>query len=225
MAALAHPLTSEQLAGVLGGSFGWSRRSGRPDTAAVAAELGVSRATVNRWLRKDRAGQSSFPAARLDELLRVGRPDPRALRQEQIDLVRARQALANMKRRPRRAVLPEWHERGWLFGHYVAVVAHPQLGLRGLVSPRAEDELLRRASAGGVVQQRVTVSSRFNARLVVDAALGEVDRWRFVPKSMPRGELRRTWMWLDGVDVDLVDVAARVGVKVTDVMRHAAAGE
>ena len=96
-----------------------------------------------------------------------------------------------------------WKKRGWLEPHVVLVVAHPSIGLVGVATTRPEDRLLRRAEAGGVVRSRVLTENHFSARLIVAEVLTQVDAWRFIPGAMPWGDLRRTWLWLDGIDADL----------------------
>lgn len=186
--------TYRQLRAAVGTAFGVDAR-GRPDTAAVAAALQVSRRTVQRWLHGKDRSVARLPAGRLEQLLSQVRPDPQSLRQEQTAARYARDAIAKLERKDQVGVLPVWGERRWLEQHLVAVLDLPALGLRQVTITRGSDRALRELANRGKVVAKAAVPTRFHATLLAHEVLQDLDAWRVVA---PAGVLpaARTQTWL-----------------------------
>lgn len=185
--------TYQRLRAVVGIVFGRDPR-GRPDTAAVAAALEVSRRTVQRWLHGKDRGTARLPAGRLEQLLAVIRPHPQSLRQEQTAARYAQDAIAKLERPDQAGVLAVWRERRWLEPHLVAVLDLPALGLRQVAITRGSDRAIRELSNRGAVVAQVSVPTRFHATLLAHELLLQLDAWRVAApaRALPAG---RTQTW------------------------------
>lgn len=185
--------TRQQLELALSTAFG-AAPSGGPDTAAAAAALGVSRRTVQRYLHGDRQQQLAVPTARLEQIRQAVRPDPESVRQEQLAVRYAQDAISRIEGADGPAVLPAWRERRWLEPHLVAVLELPRLGLRQVTVSRAGDGALRAVAKRGKVLSHATVPSRFHATVLASAVLDAVGPWRI---QTPPGQVKqgRTQTW------------------------------
>ena len=200
--------TRDQLAVALLMLFGPTRRGG-PDTAAAAAELGVSRRTVQRWLRAPagvRAPMSSVHAAAVRALAGV---DEQVRRDEQRTAGYAREALKSIALPKGRGVLPAWREQQWLDQHLVTIT---ELGHGVLQASLTRVTSRSRTRDGQVVAFRV-VPTRFHAQLLVHEVLAAVAPWRVRGRALaPRQGSTRTW--LPGAPaVDLDELAATHGLQ------------
>lgn len=192
-AAVGPRWTYQRLRTVVGTAFGTDGR-GRPDTAAVAAALSVSRRTVQRWLHGKDRSVARLPAGRLEQLLAQVRPDPQSLRQEQTAARYARDAIVKLERDDRAGVLPVWSERRWLEQHLVAVLDLPALGLRQVTITRGSDRALRELANRGKVVAKATVPTRFHATVLAHELLQDLDAWRVVaPAGVLPAARTQTW--------------------------------
>ena len=170
--------TWARLALALGLRFGVTSH-GRPDTAAVAQGLGVSRRTVQRWLHGgDGASIAPLPEQRQSEVIAALAPPPAQLRAEQVATRYATRAIDAIALGRGRGILPAWTEQGWLEDHLVAVLEIPDSGIRQLVVGQSHltklDEIRRR---GSVVDVAV-VPTRFHATILVNTVLDQLHNFR-----------------------------------------------
>lgn len=184
----------EQLAVALLMLFG-STRLGRPDTAAAAAEFGVSRRTVQRWLRPradDRAPMSPSHAAQVRAL---ASPDEQVRRDEQRTADYARDALARIALPKGYGVLPTWRDQQWLDQHLVTVTELDH-GVRQVALTRVTSRSRDRGEPrGGTVITFCVVATRFHAQLLVHELLTLVGPWRVRGRVLaPRQGSTRTWL-------------------------------
>ena len=200
--------TRDQLAVALLMLFG-SARHGGPDTAAAAAELGVSRRTVQRWLRARADDRPPMSATHITQLQALARPDEQVRRDEQRTAGYARDALARIALPKGRGVLPAWREQQWLDQHLVTIT---ELDHGVLQASLTRVTSRSRPRDGRVVAFRV-VPTRFHAQLLVHEVLTAVSPWRVRGRALaPKQGSTRTW--LPGApDVDLDELAAVHGLR------------
>lgn len=221
------------------------------DVPAAAKVVGVSARTIQRWLSslepttwavpEATPGSSTTQAAatakrpvpvrmRAASRQRVWaslRPSERRLRQEDLDLAYALEAIRTLsrKRAPKvvREQISEWAEDGWLQPHMVAILGVPLVGAWQLTLARLDgrplEELVRRSGYPGVGERFTEVPTRFHARALVQLALREVDPWR-VRLAKPLARQGHTWAWTDdagagragdaGVDLGALAVTNRL---------------
>ena len=195
--------TRDQLAVALLMLFGPARRGG-PDTAATATELGVSRRTVQRWLRAPAGARTPMSSAHAAAVRALAGVDEQVRRDEQRTAGYARDALERIALPKGRGVLPAWREQQWLDQHLVTITELDH-GVRQAsltrVTARSRDR------GGNVVAFRV-VPTRFHAQLLVHEVLSAVAPWRFRGRALaPKQGSTRTW--LPGApEVDLDELAA-----------------
>lgn len=199
--------TRDQLAVTLLMLFGPTRRGG-PNTAAAAAELEVSRRTVQRWLRAPasaRAPMSWVHAAAVRALAGI---DEQVRRDEQRTAAYARDALERIALPKGRGVLPAWREQQWLDQHLVTITELDHGVLQASLTRVTSRSWPR---DGQVVAFRV-VPTRFHAQLLVHEVLTAVAPWRVRGRALaPKQGSTRTW--LPGApDIDLDELAATHGL-------------
>jgi hypothetical protein len=192
--------------------FGPSRRGG-PDTAAAAAELGVSRRTVQRWLRPradDHVPISSAHAAQVRDLAGL---DEQVRRDETRTADYARDALARIALPKGRGVLPAWREQQWLDQHLVTITELDH-GVRQAALTRVTSRSRERGQpSSGTVVGFCVVATRFHAQLLVHELLTLMGPWRIRGRALaPKQGSTRTW--LPGApDVDLNELAVAHGLR------------
>lgn len=183
--------TRPQLELALGTAFGTTPRGG-VDTAAAAAALGISRRTVQRYLHGEDQRRAAVPAARLEQIQQATRPDPESVRQEQLAVSYARDAISQLPDGP--GVLPAWRERRWLEPHLIAVLELPRLGLRQVTVSRATNRTLSAVAKRGKVLSHTTVPSRFHATVLTSTVLDLVGPWRIqTPPGVIKQGRTQTW--------------------------------
>jgi hypothetical protein len=199
--------TRDQLAVALLMLFGPARRGG-PDTAAAAAELEVSRRTVQRWLRGPadaRAPMSSAHAAAVRALAGI---DEQVRRDEQRTAGYARDALERIALPKGRGVLPAWREQQWLDQHLVTITKLDH----GVLQASLTRVTSRSRSRDGQVLAFRVVPTRFHAQLLVHEVLTAVGPWRVRGRALaPKQGATRTWL-PDAPAVDLDELAAAHGL-------------
>ena len=181
---------------------------GSVDIDYVAAAFGVTRRTVQRWLRGSPRKKAAIPAARLQQLQY---PLPEIRRTEQQALANARTVLGGLDLPRGRGVRKEWRDRQWMDPHVVAML-RPR-GSTSLLqvaisrgAPRPVAELRRRGS----FEDFVTVPTRFHADVLVGEILGLVDSWRLYPddRVVEAGRTRVWAAWAPPVDLSAIARAA-----------------
>jgi len=200
--------TRDQLAVALLMLFGPARRGG-PDTAAAAAELEVSRRTVQRWLRSPADARAPMSAAHAAAVQALAGVDEQVRRDEQRTAAYARDALERIALPKGRGVLPAWREQQWLDQHLVTIT---ELGHGVLQAALTRVTSRSRPRDGQVVAFRV-VPTRFHAQLLVHEVLTAVSPWRVRGRVLaPKQGSTRTW--LPGApDIDLDELAAVHGLR------------
>lgn len=195
--------TRDQLAVALLMLFGPARRGG-PDTAAAAAELGVSRRTVQRWLRAPSGARAPMSSTHAEAVRGLAGVDEQVRRDEQRTAGYARDALARIALPKGRGVLPAWREQQWLDQHVVTITELDH-GIRQVALTRVTSRSRNRD--GHVVAFRV-VPTRFHAQLLVHEVLTAVSPCRVRGRALaPKQGSTRTW--LPGApNVDLDELAA-----------------
>lgn len=155
--------------------YGTNRRGG-VDTAAVAARLGVSQRTVQRWL----AGgpRSTVPPSYLARISTALLPSEVALRHEEQEAVYAREAIAQLALGRGRGVLPAWSQQRWVEPHAVLVLAPHLPQVLQVAFCRDDQRPIYEMRRRGDVLDSVVVANRFHAIVVVHALLEQVRQWR-----------------------------------------------
>jgi hypothetical protein len=203
--------TVRRLAFVLALTFGLSRRH-RPDTAAAAAALGVSRRSVQRWLHGEPDARARLSPAHLEQVWQLSRPAEPSLRQEELTAARARDSIERIQLPRGRGISPVWRERRWLEQHLVGVLELPQLGLRQVATSRVAgrtNELRRR----GELIDFTTVPTRFHAVVLVHELLQLLDPWRIqVPARLVKQGHTQAWT-TDAPVIDLDQLAVTKGLR------------
>ncbi|WP_144662864.1 hypothetical protein [Paenarthrobacter nicotinovorans] len=170
-------------------------RAGRPHAGRIAAAVGVSPRTVQRWLQG--SGDLHVPDARFAELLAAFRPEQRILEEERRARDYAAEALARLNVPPqRRKVEYVWRRDGWLEPHFVSIVRvkrFPSL-VRPVVSIDTDKALARLRAAGLVLDTRL-MANRFVAQLLKFDVLEAMDGWRIRldGSQLPKGATE-TWL-------------------------------
>lgn len=204
--------TRDQVAVALLMLFGSARRGG-PDTAAAAAELGVSRRTVQRWLRARADDRPPMSATHITQLQALARPDEQVRRDEQRTAGYARDALARIALPKGRGVLPAWREQQWLDQHLVTITELDH-GIRQVALTRVTSRSRDRGQPNsGTVVAFCVVATRFHAQLLVHELLTLLGPWRIRGRALaPKQGATRTW--LPGApDVDLGELAVAHGLR------------
>lgn len=197
--------TRARLAWVLAERFGRSTRTGAVDTRAVAAAMGVSQRTVQRWLHADGRRRAPIPAARLQQLEKALMPNPQHARRQTQQANYAAAAIARLAGDPA-AALTAWQKQGWLEEHRVAIVAVPAARVRRVVTSRVGAEPFEgRRRRGGRIVSQARVPTRFHATLLIDLVLRQVGPWRV---HLPGPRHAATITWFD--DAPAVDLDALV---------------
>lgn len=174
--------TRARLARVLGLRFGVAR-GGHPDTAAVAAAMGVSRRTVQRWLHASSGrALAHIPDTRLQQFLALLRPTEETIRKEEQQARYAAKAISGLHLPRKMGIKPAWERQRWLEPHTVSVLEitlAERVKIRQLTTSRTSAldtvELRRR----GQLVSQAEVPTRFHATLLTHAVLERVGPWRF----------------------------------------------
>lgn len=171
--------------------FGEAPRGG-VDTVAVAAAMGVSRRTVQRWLHA-RSGRAltHLPAGRRQQLIELLRPSAQRLQHEDDQQRYAAGVVAGLVAYPDE-VQPGWLQKRWLEPHLVVILevqvtAHSRI--RQVTTLRNEPERLAALRRRGRVVAVVPVPTNFHATLLIHRVLRLVGPWRYQaqPKQVKRG--------------------------------------
>lgn len=180
---------------------------GRLDAGAVAEYVGLTPATVRRWIaggQRNRRRATSCPATRIAHLQRG--PDIVDRRNKQLH-ERALAAIASIN--AGEEILPEWVQQQWLNPHLVvigAVYGKPwyQVAVTN-GSDRAMTELRRRVT----VIASVEVPTWFHGQVLVNAVMTRQQAWRVHP-AKTQLSIGRTHVWMnDAPPVDLAAVAVK----------------
>lgn len=187
----AEPWDAGRLGRVLELQFNAPGKRGHVDAAKVAAELGVSTRTVQRWVR------GPLPASRRAQFERLVLPGDPAIEQEERELAYAREALRDVYGLGS-PMNPDWAKEGWLEPHLLAVVEFDRLGVcvpRLAIANGGTKMRERLRAGGGVIVDQDLFPNRFAAQIAKAELLESVRRWRVV---MPHGLLARgrTEAWL-----------------------------
>ena len=204
--------TRDQLAVALLMLFGPARRGG-PDTAAAAAELGVSRRTVQRWLRGPADARAPMSAAHAATVQALAGVDEQVRRDEQRTAGYARDALERIALPKGRGVLPAWREQQWLDQHLVTITELDHGVLQASLTRVTSRSRDRGKPNSGTVVAFCVVASRFHAQLLVHELLALLGPWRIRGRALaPKQGATRTW--LPGApDVDLGELAVTHGLR------------
>ena len=119
-----------QLLACLYGTQEYRGQRHHPDTAAAAAALGVSRRTVQRWLRPTDGASAHIPAGRLAQLLAAAEV-PATMRANEASMRTLAKQAQQMATTPglRAVYRRTYAKRGWLDPHQVIVTADRTLPL------------------------------------------------------------------------------------------------
>ena len=186
------------------------RRSGHPNVGPVAAQLGVSERSVQRWL----AGSSQPRPERLEQLRAVLMPDPGVLRRQERDVEVARGAVSALGARKAVRATGHWRRESWHRPHLLFVLERDDLGIR-CPAIRLEDSV----KAGAVpvswkVVEVVEARTRPEAVLVRGELLQQVEAWRV--RVAPQWSSASSMCWLSGAPSPaLGDLADRVRSSLT----------
>lgn len=228
--------TRARLQRVLCLRFGFSAAGG-VDTSAVAAEMGVTRRTVQRWLHASHGRSlAQIPPRRLEQLLGLCLPDAETRAQEEHQDGYARRAIANLGLPRQAGVKPAWKKQRWLELHVVAVIevrvrnlriyqlalgrsdfgaAESAGGEEVLGIPRPDRKLLSFTKRGKIVDH-LSVPTRFHATVLSHRVLADLGEYRFAAGTdqVTQGY---TKAWLaDAPLVDLQETYTRVSSSLTD---------
>lgn len=176
---------------------------GRVDADAVAAYVGVTAATVRRWIsggRRDRRRATPCPAKRIAQLQRG--PEIVERRNQQL-YDRAVAALDSIGRGEE--IQTEWEKENWLNTHVVvigAVYGKPwyQVAVTN-GSQRAMTELRRRVT----VITSAEVPTWFDGQVLAHTVITRQQAWRVHP-AKTQLTIGRTHVWMN--DAPPVDLAA-----------------
>lgn len=178
-AAAAPQWTRARLERAMRLRFGSHR--GGVDRVAVAAAMGVTPRTVQRWLHtKHGRSIAPIPSARLEQFLQLLRPDSEQLVREAQQARYAAHAVRGLGLGRGRGIKKAWQQQRWLEPHAVVVleVKLGDLKIRQLTTVR-QDRLAALDRRGGRVVDAATVPTRFHATLLVHETLTELAPWRF----------------------------------------------
>lgn len=196
--------------------FGEAPRGG-VDTVAVAAAMGVSRRTVQRWLHA-RSGRalSHLPQVRKQQLIELLRPSTQRLQHEDDQQRYAAGVVAGLAAYPGE-VQPGWLQKRWLEPHLVVILevqvtAHTRI--RQVTSLRDETDRIRALGRRGRIVATVQVPTHFHGVLLIHRVLQLVGPWRYQaqPKQVKRG-WTATWT-TDAPRVPLAELWRQVSADV-----------
>lgn len=190
--------TRARLVRVLRLCFG-STPAGGVDTTAVAAAMGVSRRSVQRWLNAPHGrSRAPIPAARLAQLVELTQPAALTLRREAQGADYALDAIDKLGLGRGRGVLPSWRERRWLEPHLVVVleVKVDDQKIRQVLLGRADLGRLDGFRKRGRVVDQTTVPTRFHATVLTHRVLAARQPWRYQARP---GQVAASYTqaWLD----------------------------
>lgn len=174
------------------------RAGGRPDTAAAAEALGVSRRTVQRWLRASHGRSlAHIPSRRLDQFMSMLLPAPETLAGEARQASYARKAIGGLHLPRKMGILPSWEKQRWLEQHVVVVLEVPfyHLRIRQLAVARNDSTKMAQLRRRGKVVDLAVVDTRFHATVLVHDTLTVMAPWRFQadPAQVSQG-FTQAWM-------------------------------
>jgi hypothetical protein len=168
------------------------------DVAAVAAEMGVTPRTVQRWLRAPHArSKPAIPPARLAQLLDLLLPSEETRGRETQQARYAEAAIAGFHLPRRMGIKPAWEAQQWLEQHLVVVLEVPlrgRMSIRQITLGRNSVSKLTEFQRRGKIIDQAVVPSRFHATLLVQRVLTEIGPWRYqaAGKQVRQGF---TWTW------------------------------
>lgn len=113
------PWTITDLQVAVAAAFG-TRRGGHPNVEPIAAALGVSPRSVQRWL----AGSNHPAIERRAALRNLLLPDPGVLRRQERDAEVARIAVTAMNARRAKKATAHWRRQGWAERHLVQLLSN-----------------------------------------------------------------------------------------------------
>ncbi len=181
--------TPEVLRDVLAITYGPNTTHSGPDVAAVAAELGVTRRTVQRWIQPNRA--SGIAPRHLTRILDAARPSDEVRRDEAAKRRYAADAAARIDLPRGGGHVDMWRQQGWLEPHMVTILDIPTHPLRRAVITRADTKALRRLPRSRIIDHAL-YRHRFDAVLARADILDHVDAWRI---TAPADVTGRTETW------------------------------
>lgn len=194
--------TRARLARVMTLTFG-DAASGRLETGAAAAAMGVGRRSVQRWLHAPHGrSRAAIPPARLEQLVAAITPSEASLAAERSAQRYAARAVAGLDLARGQGVLESWEKQRWLEEHFVLVLAVRvgRFEVRQLAVTRAElgkvDAVARR---GRIIDQAV-VATRFHATVLASKVLTDVGPWRY-RATLTQVHQGGTWTWLPDAPV------------------------
>ncbi|SKT95071.1 Uncharacterised protein [Mycobacteroides abscessus subsp. massiliense] len=198
--------TPKRLARMLIDCYGPSAAGG-VDVYAVADYVGVTPATVRRWLGTP--GTSRRPPIPLERLTQLQR-GPEIVEQRSLqEYIYAKDALNSI--RDGSEMVDVWTKQSWLDDHTLAIVEIDGKPWHQLVitkaNKRALDELRRRATQ----LDADVLPTRFHAQILAHAVMSRQQAWRIHPsrQQLPHG---RTRVWMaDAPPVNLEELADMIG--------------
>lgn len=180
--------------------------TGHLDTKAVAAEMGVTPRTVQRWLHAAHGRSiAHIPPRRLARLLELLTPGEDVLVDEDKKARYAARAIADLGLGREMGVNPAWKKQRWLEQHLV-VVLEIKVGrhkIRQLAVSRAEVAKTSELKKRGAIVDQAVVPTKFHATILTHQVLADVRPWRF--RAQPGQVLQgHTQSWLaDAPDTNL----------------------
>ncbi|MBU8820354.1 hypothetical protein KL864_31220 [Mycolicibacterium goodii] len=203
--------TQKRLVDMLAECYGPSK-IGPIDTVAVAGHVGVTAATVRRWLRNTNGPPSrvraAIPRERITQLQRA-RPDV-----EDSNDRRYQYALQAIDKVDRGDIIPPWRTQGWLAEHTVAIVAVRAKPWHQVVVTKANHRALMGIRRRADIMDSAVVRNRFWAQVVAHNVMVRQQHWRVYP-AQNQLDTGRTQVWMaDAPPISLesfvADVAAAI---------------
>lgn len=194
--------TRARLARVMTLTFG-DATSGRLDTGAAAAAMGVSRRSIQRWTHGAHGRSSAaIPPGRLEQLVAAITPSQASLDAERSAQRYAARAIAGLDLARGQGVLASWEKQRWLEEHFVLVVAVRvgRFQVRQLAVTRAEVGKVDAVARRGRIIDQAVVATRFHATLLVSKVLADVGPWRY-RATLTQVHQGATWTWLPDAPV------------------------
>lgn len=161
--------------------FGFAA-DGRPDTAAAASAMGVSRRTVQRWLHAHHGRSiAQIPPRRRDQLISLLTPSSDTLARERSQAAYASKAIEGLRLPREMGIKPVWKTQHWLEPHMVVVleIRVATQRIRQLAVARNTPDRIRELTRRGRVLDHVVVDTRFHATVVTHQMLQQLTPWRF----------------------------------------------
>ena len=180
---------------------------GTVDVALVAHYAQVSTRTVRRWISADPAGsrRAMIPDSRLTQLQRGPAEVERRNEQQYTHALSALESISNDA-----AILPAWRKQGWLDPHTVAIIAIHNRPWHQIAVTNGTRRALRELHRRGATVDHLTVPTRFDAWILMHAAMTRQAAWRVHPAAHLL-QVGRTQVWMaDAPPVDLHGLGSRL---------------